>query len=299
MYQNFDEIIEKAKAMPQKRTIVISAAGDETMMHVAQEAIRQDLCRVIMVGDAEILEGWVSQMEEPKCLEIIDEKDKAVSCLTAASLVREGRGQVLVKGNVNNSDFLRAVLNKEKGLRGRRKLNVLSCYEVPGEKKLFFMADGGMIIAPTLEDKVDILHNCVPALHRLGIEKPKVAILAANEKVSESMPATVDARELCELYEKGGLPEAVYEGPIAFDVAVNPKAAQKKGIDSRVSGDVDLFLGPSIETGNCLGKAIGYYAKGTMAGLVLGATHPVIMSSRAASLRGKITSIAWALLTCE
>ncbi len=299
MYQNFDEIIEKAKAMTQKRTIVISAAADETMMHVAEEALRQELCRVIMVGDGQVLQDWASQIEDSKNLEIVDEKDKPASCLKAASLVREGRGQVLVKGNVNTSDFLRAVLNREQGLRGTRKLNVLSCYEVPGEKKLFFMADGGMIIAPTLQDKIDILHNCIPVLHRLGIEKPKVAILAANEKVSENMPATMDAKELCDLYEKGGLPEAVYEGPIAFDVAVNPKAAEKKGIQSQVSGDVDLFLVPSIETGNCLGKAIGYYAKGTMAGLVLGATHPVIMSSRAASLRGKMTSIAWALLACE
>ena len=153
-----------------------------------------------------------------------------------------------------------------------------------------------MIIAPTLQDKVDIINNCVPMLHNMGIKLPKVALLAANEKVSPDMPATVDAKAICDMALENLLPTAIYEGPIAFDVAMSVKAAIKKGIDSKISGDVDLFLVPNIETGNCLGKAIGYFAQGIMAGLVLGATHPIIMSSRAATLKGKITSIAWALL---
>ena len=299
MFKNFDELIEKAQSQEQKKTIVMAASDDETMVHVASEALKMDLCRIIMVGDEERITAFADGVLDIEEIQIVDVKDKVESCLKAVELVSAGKGQILVKGNVNTSDFLRAVLNKEVGLRSGRKLNVLSCYEVPGQKKLFFMADGGMIIAPTLKDKVDILTNCIPVLKNMGINQPKVAILAANEKVSSDMPATLDAATICDMAAKGELPEAIYEGPIAFDVAMSDKAAKKKGIESRVSGDVDMLLVPSIETGNCLGKSIGYFGKGTMAGLVLGATSPIIMSSRAASLKGKLTSIAWAILACN
>lgn len=205
--------------------------------------------------------------------------------------------QVLVKGRVNSSDFLKPVLNKELGLRTERKLSVLSCYDVSSEKKLLFLSDGGMIIAPTLEDKIDIILNAVPVLHRMGINNPKVAILAANEQVNPRMPATMDAYKICQMAQEGKLPKGIYEGPIAFDVAMRPEAAAAKGIKSTVSGDVDLFIVPNIETGNCLGKAIGYFAKGDMAGLVLGATNPIVMSSRGGTIKGKLASIAWALLS--
>ena len=213
-------------------------------------------------------------------------------------LVSSGEADIFVKGKMNTSDFLRAVLNKEFGLRTGRQLNVLTCYDVPGEKKLFFITDGGMTVAPTLADKVEILKNAVPVLHSMGIRCPKIAILAANEKVSPKIPATADAAALCEMAERGELPEGIYEGPIAFDVAMRPDAAAEKNIQSRVSGDVDLFLVPNIETGNCLGKAIGYFGKGQTAGIVVGAAAPVVMSSRAAAIKGKVTSIAWAILAC-
>ena len=160
------------------------------------------------------------------------------------------------------------------------------------------MTDGGMTVAPTLSDKVEILKNAVPVLHNMGISCPKVAILAANEKVNPKMPATVDAAALVEMAERGELPEGIYEGPIAFDVAMRPDAAAEKGIKSRISGDVDLFLVPNIETGNCMGKAIGYFGGGQTAGIVVGAAAPVVMSSRSAAIKGKVTSIAWAILAC-
>ena len=190
------------------------------------------------------------------------------------------------------------MLNKEVGLRTGRQLNVLTCYDVPTEPKLFFITDGGMTVAPALADKAEILHNAVPVLHHMGIAEPKIAILAANEKPSPKMPATMDAKALCEMAASGELPAGIYEGPIAFDVAMRPEAAAEKGITSRVSGDVDLFLVPNIETGNCLGKAIGYFGHCQTAGIVVGAAAPVVMSSRAASIEGKVTSIAWAILAC-
>ena len=199
---------------------------------------------------------------------------------------------------LNTSDFLRSVLNQEVGLRTGSKLSVLTCYEVPGQKKLFFLTDGGMVVAPDVNDKAAIVTNAVEVLHNMGIAEPKVAILSSNEKVSEKIPSTVDAQALCQMSEEGKLPKAIYEGPIAFDVAMRPDAAKEKKIESRVTGDVDLFLVPNIETGNCLGKAIGYFGGGDTAGLVIGARKPVVMSSRAASIRGKLASVAWALLAC-
>lgn len=299
MYRDFQDIIDAAKARGKKRTISIAAAADEKMIHVAQAVTELGLCNVVLVGDADEIarlaaeEGFgLSQVR------VVDEKDPQKLGLTAVELVHNGEADVFVKGKMNTSDFLRAVLNKEVGLRTGRKLNVLTCYDEPGEKKLFFISDGGMIVAPTLEDKVEILHNAMGVLHNMGIAEPKVAILAANEKVDPKIPATADAAALCEMAERGELPTGIYEGPIAFDVAMRPDAAAEKGIESRVSGDVDLFLVPNIETGNCMGKAIGYFGKGQTAGIVVGAAAPVVMSSRAAAIKGKVTSIAWAILAC-
>lgn len=299
MYQKFQDIVAAAQQRSPKRVIAIAAAADEKMVHVAKAVTDMGLCDVILVGDEDALDVLLAEQGlRPEAITIVDEKDPDRLGLRAVELVSSGKADILVKGKMNTSDFLRAVLNKEVGLRTGRQLNVLTCYDVPTEPKLFFITDGGMTIAPTLADKVEILHNAVPVLHHMGIAEPKIAILAANEKPSPKMPATMDAKALCEMAAAGELPAGIYEGPIAFDVAMRPEAAAEKGIASRVSGDVDLFLVPNIETGNCLGKSIGYFGHCQTAGIVVGAAAPVVMSSRAASIEGKVTSIAWAILAC-
>lgn len=299
MYKSFEDIISAACARTVRRTIAIAQAADDKMIHVAQAVTERNLCDVILVGDGAKIARLMDEAGfSSEHVSVVDEPDEAKVGRTAVELVSSGRADIFVKGKMNTSDFLRAVLDKEVGLRTGRQLNVLTCYDEPGQKKLFFMTDGGMTIAPTLEDKVEILKNAVPVLHSMGIEEPKVAILAANEKVNPKMPATVDAAALCEMAEHGELPHAIYEGPIAFDVAMRPEAAAEKGINSRISGDVDLFLVPNIEAGNCMGKAIGYFGGGQTAGIVVGAASPVVMSSRSASITGKVTSIAWAILAC-
>ena len=299
MYQNFDAILAAARELPVKRTACIAGAADGKILHVAAELVKEELCRVLLVGDRAEIECLAPEQGlDISAVTVLHEPDAAQVGRAAVAQVHGGAADIFVKGKMNTSDFLRAVLDKEVGLRTGDKLSVLTCYDVPGQKKLFFLTDGGMIVAPTLEDKAVILRNAVGVLHNLGIPRPKVAILSANEKVSPGMPSTVDAAELCAMAERGELPEAVYEGPIAFDVAMRPDAAAEKGIESRVSGDVDLFLVPNIETGNCLGKSIGYFGGGQTAGIVIGASRPVVMSSRAASIKGKLTAIAWALLAC-
>ena len=300
MYQNFEAIIEAIKQQPTKKTICIANAASDKMLHLAHELQAQDICNMILVGDEAQIKAFAEKENvDLSKVKVIHATETEEIARLAVTEVSAGRADVYVKGSMNTSDFLRSVLNKEVGLRTGSKLSVLTCYEVPGQKKLFFLTDGGMVVAPDLNDKAAIVTNAVNVLHNMGIAEPKVAILSSNEKVSEKIPSTVDAQALCRMADVGKLPAAIYEGPIAFDVAMRPDAAKEKKIESRISGDVDLFLVPNIETGNCLGKAIGYFGGGDTAGLVIGARKPVVMSSRAASIRGKLASIAWALLACD
>ena len=300
MYQNFEAIIEAVKQQPTKKTICIANAASDKMLHLAHELQAQDICNMILVGDEAQIKAFAEKENvDLSKVKVIHATETEEIARLAVTEVSAGRADVYVKGSMNTSDFLRSVLNKEVGLRTGSKLSVLTCYEVPGQKKLFFLTDGGMVVAPDLNDKAAIVTNAVNVLHNMGIAEPKVALLSSNEKVSEKIPSTVDAQALCRMADVGKLPAAIYEGPIAFDVAMRPDAAKEKKIESRISGDVDLFLVPNIETGNCLGKAIGYFGGGDTAGLVIGARKPVVMSSRAASIRGKLASIAWALLACD
>jgi phosphate butyryltransferase len=297
MYRNFEEAIQKAKDMEEKLCIVVSMANEKKILTATKLAVESGMCDAILVGDEDkILPIMKTIGFEESLVRIADVKDEAQVALEAVKLVRNGKGHVLVKGIINSSDFLRSVLDREYGLRTDRLLCTLAIFEVPGTNKLQFNSCGGMVIAPDLMQKKQILENVIPAMKNMGIEMPKVAILCANEKPNKRMIATLDAAELVEMSKRGELPEAIYEGPIAFDVAVNPEAARAKGIESRVSGDVDLYLMPNIETGNCVGKAILYYGKGKMAGMVLGASNPIVMPSRAETVEGKLASIAFALL---
>lgn len=297
MYKSFEDAIQKAREMEEKLVIVVSMANEKKILTATKRAVESGMCEAILVGDkGKILPIMENIGFKEALVRIADVKDEAKVALEAVKLVRSGEGHVLVKGIINSSDFLRSVLDKEYGLRTDRLLCTLAIMEVPGTNKLQFHSCGGMVIAPDLLQKKQILENVVPAMKNMGIEMPKVALLCANEKPNKKMIATLDAVELVEMSKRGELPEAIYEGPIAFDVAVNPEAAKAKGIVSQVSGDVDLYLMPNIETGNCVGKSILYYGKGRMAGLVMGARNPIVMPSRAETVEGKLASIAFALL---
>jgi phosphate butyryltransferase len=191
---------------------------------------------------------------------------------------------------------MRAVLDKNVGLRTGRLVCGLAVFEIPGEKKLVFQADGGVNVAPGLPEKRQILLESLSAMARFGIERPKVAVLTANEQVNPKMPATVDAAELARMSREEGFPPCVVEGPIAMDVALDPEMARRKGLHSEVSGDVDLYLMPNIESGNIMGKLLVHYMKAKMAGIVLGVSAPVVLTSRGEPPDGKVNSIALACL---
>lgn len=298
MLRDFQEVLDKAKNCGQV-IISVAVAQDRDVLKAVRLAHDSGLIKPILVGDATAIKPMLAEAGLPADTIILDEKDDKKAALAAVELVHQGKAQILMKGLVNTSDFLKAVLDSKVGLRTGRLLSHLAAFEVPGEAKLIFHSDGGMNIAPSVEEKKEILMNAMLALHALGIEKPNVAVLTANECVSSKMPATIDAKRLTELAAEGTLPAGVVEGPISLDVAISPEAARHKGIVSKIAGQVDLFLMPNIETGNALSKSLIYYAKGKMAGIVLGAAHPIVLTSRAETPEGKLCSIALACLAAS
>lgn len=295
MYCNYRQVVEAARAKG-PAVISVAVAQDREVLEAVKLAYDEGIASAILVGDAKQIKLLAEEAGLPSDVRIVNETDNALAALKAVSLVHNGEAQVLMKGLINSSEFLRAVLNKDAGLRTGRLLSHLAVFEIPRQEKLLFVTDGGMNIAPSLEEKKDILINAMLALNDMGLVKPHVAVLTANELVNPKMPATVDAKALADMSISGALPPGIVEGPIALDVAVSAEAACHKNIASQVAGKVDLMLVPNIETGNAIGKTLIYYAGAKMAGLVLGAATPVIMTSRAETAEGKLNSIALACL---
>lgn len=295
MIKTFSEILEKAKKLG-RTTVSVAVAQDMDILMAVKAAYDEGIADAILIGDAALIKPLSEKAELPENICIIDEPDADKAALKAVSLVREGKASILAKGLINTSNFLRAALNEECGLRSGKILSHLTAYEIPGEKKLLFQSDGGVNIAPNLEQKKAILINSLDALRALGIDMPKVAVLTANEQVNPKMPATVDAKALVDMAQAGELPPCIIEGPIAMDVAACREAAEHKGIKSKVSGDADFYLVPNIESGNLVGKALVCYAKAKIGGVILGATHPMVLVSRSDSAEAKLYSIALACL---
>ena len=295
MLRDFRELMAAARGRGPIR-VAVAAAQDAEVLEAVRDGIRAGLIQAVLVGDSALIGPMVAALGLAEQVEVIHEPDLAKASLVAAGCVRDGGAQALMKGMVNSSVFLKAALDPGRGLRTGRLLSHLAAMEIPGATKLSFFTDGGMNIAPGLEEKKQILANALEALHLMGVETPRVAVLAANEQVSPRMPATVDAQALVAAWEAGAFPGCIVEGPIAMDVALSPEAAQHKGIHSRVSGEVDLFLVPNIEAGNMITKVLLHYTPSRFAGMVLGASHPIVMGSRADSAEAKLNAIALAAL---
>lgn len=295
MYTNFSQVRDTLKfGMP--TVVAIAAAHDEAVIQTIKDAYTQKLAKAILVGDSEKIHIIMDKLNFDFNFEIIDEKDDKQAALIAAQLVGSGKADILMKGLINSSDFLKAVLDEKSGLRTDRYLSHLAAFEIPGISKLAFYTDGGMNLFPDLNVKKEITINGIKAMHSIGISNPYVAVLTANEVVNPKMPATVDAAALVELNVLGKLPKCTIEGPITMDVAISPDAAAHKGINSFISGLVDLFIVPNIEAGNMIGKSLIYYSGAKMAGVILGAKCPIVMTSRAENSEGKLNSIA---LACQ
>jgi len=295
MLCNFDEVIKEVKKL-ERVTISVAAAHDRETLLCVKNAIEQGLADCVLIGNKNLIKPLADEIGIPTNVRIIHEENDYQAAVKAVSVVRTNEAQLLLKGLLNTSDYLKAVLNSDTGLRTGRLLSHLAAYEVPGGSKLLYATDTGINIIPDLEQKKQILSNALEALNLLGIEKPKVAIITPNELVNSKIQSTIDAKVLADLYENDKSFLGIVEGPIAMDVAISPESAKHKAIKSRVSGNVDLYLMPSIDAGNMWSKALIYYANFKMAGLILGVSHPVVLVSRSDNAETKLNSIALACL---
>jgi phosphotransacetylase len=214
-------------------------------------------------------------------------------------LVRTGQAELLMKGSLHTDELLGAVVARETGLRTGRRLSHVFIMDVPTYHKVLIVTDAAINIAPTLEEKVDIVQNAIDLAVSLGVSRPKVAILGAVETVTSKMPATIDAAALCKMAERGQITGGILDGPLAFDNAISRDAARIKGITSEVAGDPDILLAPDLESGNILAKQLTFLANADSAGLVLGARVPIILTSRADSVRSRIASCGVAMLAAH
>lgn len=292
-YKTFFDFKNRIGQM-EKRKIVVAVAEDAEIIKTVKVVAEQGIAEAILVGDKAKIEGFM-RAEDFKNAEVIHISDSKEAALEAAYLVRQGKADVLMKGLINSSDFLKAVLDKEKGLKTEKTLSHLAVFEVPRYHKLQFYTDGGMNLYPDLMTKKAIIDNSLEALKKIELEIPKVAILTANEAVNPKMPSTVDAAKLVGMNQSGEFLRCIMEGPISLDVALSKEAAYHKGIKSDITGETDVFIVPNIDAGNMIGKALIYCANAKMAGVILGAKSPIVMTSRAENAEGKLNSI---ILAC-
>jgi phosphate butyryltransferase len=229
--------------------------------------------------------------------QIVNEPDPAAAMRQAIALVREGRAGLLMKGRIATASLIRALLDKDAGLRTNRQLSQVIVFQVPGFDRLMLLTDAAINIAPTLAQKAELCRNAIEVAHAIGIEKPNIAALCALELVNPEMPATVDAAALCAMNRRGQLAGCYIEGPIALDAPLSKFAAERKRISSPVVENTDIFLAPDIEAANILYRAIVYFAKAESGGIVLGARVPVVLLSRAETPETKVRSIAIGVLT--
>jgi len=295
MIKDFNELLQKVKEA-RRGTVVIAAAQTESVLDAAILAKQESLAESILVGDAKAIRELLQRMapEHLKSFEIIDTgTDLVQAAKTSVALVQENKGDIILKGKTDTSMLLRAVLDKEKGLRTSDVISDVLAYEHPDGIKL--MSDGGINLLPELTEKIAIIKNAVQVAHYLGNPNPKVAILSAVEVVNPKMPATMDAALIAKMNERKQIPGCIIEGPMAFDNAVDIKAAQMKGIDSPVGGHADIMIVPNIEAGNIYGKMLTYYCKYRVAHVVMGTKAPILIPSRADDGETKMLCMALAL----
>ncbi len=281
------------------RTVAVAVAQDPSVLRAASEAERRGIARMLLVGDMDRVDSIAE--EEGLDLQpahLVHEPDPLRAAAAAVAAVHDGQADILMKGYIHTDDFLRALLNREKGLRTTAMLSHVFMVELPDREGFLFVTDSAMNIAPDLERKAAIILNAVHAAHVFGTEEPRVAVLGAVELVNPSMQATLDAAALNTMFQRRQFsPRCIVDGPFAFDNAMSMVAAKHKRIGGPVAGQADVLVVPNIESGNILVKCLVHVAKLPVAGLLVGASAPVVLTSRADSAEAKLASISCAVFT--
>lgn len=293
--RNFEDILKIATNKNVK--IAVAAAHDKEVLSAVKMAMEINLVTPILVGDKAQILNYADELQlNLDNVEIIDEPDMQKASETAVRLVHDAKAKILMKGLVDTSIILKAVLNKDFGLRTNNLLSHAAVFQLEKYHKLLFVTDAAMNLAPNADEKRQITENIVGLAHSLAIKEPKVAVICAKEKVDPKMTATVDAAELVEKNKSGEIAGCIIGGPFALDNAVSKEAAIHKGIDSPVAGDADILLMPTIEAGNVLYKSLAFLSNSKNAGILLGAAAPIVLTSRADTDEAKLNSIALAVM---
>ncbi|KAB3531282.1 phosphate butyryltransferase [Alkaliphilus pronyensis] len=296
MIKSFEDVMKIAKERGPK-TISVACAEDIEVLMAVNAAKKEGIADAILVGNKEEIDARAKEANiDINSFQVIDIKDPAEASLKAVELVSSGKAHMVMKGMVDTSVVLKAVLNAEVGLRTGNVLSHVAVFDVPDYDRLFLVTDAAMNIAPDLQTKKQIIENAVEVAYGLDIETPKVAVVCAKEKANPKMPDTMDAQALTEMNEKGEIKGCIVGGPFALDNAVSVEAAKHKGINHPVAGYADILMAPDIEAGNVLYKSMVFFAKAKNAGVIVGAKAPVVLTSRADSDEAKLYSIALGVL---
>jgi len=297
MLTNFKQIVDEAKKYSGKK-IAIAGAESKAVLQAVDHARKLGVMEPILFGNKEKIQAYSEEINiSLENTQIVHQTDDSEIAYSAVKSVHENEAHGLMKGKVSTPTLLKAVLNKKFNLRTENLLSHIALLEIPSYPKLLMTTDGGMVIRPTFEQKVSILKNGIEMMRKIGVKKPKVAVLAAIEKVNPDMPETEDAAKLQDMAKKGAFGDAIVEGPLATDIAFSKEAAKIKGVESLVSGDPDICLVPEIATGNIFAKGLWHLANAKIAGLILGARKPIILLSRSDDAETKLNSIALGVLT--
>jgi phosphate acetyltransferase len=295
----YERLIARAKEV-QAVTTIIAHPCDETSLRGPVEAAAAGLIIPILVGPAAKISAVARQYGiKIDRFEIVDEPHSEAAAAKAVALVRESKGQLLMKGCLHTDELMREVTSSKTGLRTARRISHVFIIDVPTHPETLFITDAAINIFPDLDTKRDIVQNVIDLFTQVGLGTPRVAILSAVETVTSKIPSTIEAAALCKMAERGQITGGILDGPLAFDNAIDLEAARIKGIKSEVAGRAQILIVPDLEAGNMLAKNLTFMAKADTAGLVLGARVPIILTSRADSVRSRMASCAAAVLYAD
>jgi phosphate acetyltransferase len=295
----YDRLIARAKELKPAKTIVVHPC-DETSLRGVVEAAEAGIIIPILVGPAAKIAAVAREYKlDITHFEIVDVAHSEAAAARAVELVREGKGELLMKGSLHTDELMRSITSGATGLRTARRISHVFVMDVPTYSETLFITDAAINIFPDLDTKRDIIQNAIDLFTQVGLGTPRVAILSAVETVTSKIPSTIEAAALCKMADRGQITGGLLDGPLAFDNAIDPKAAKVKGIRSEVAGRAQILVVPDLEAGNMLAKNLTFLAKADAAGIVLGARVPIILTSRADSVRARMASCAVAVLYAD
>ena len=292
-YKSFDDLIKKVQNLDSKKKVAVVSAQDEHTLEAVFKAKKDNIVEPILIGNKKKIIEILSRLHESVLEEsIINVESDSEAAEKAVELINENKADFIMKGKIQTADLLRAVVNKENGLRTGKVMSHIVIHEIPTYHKLLAVTDGGMMMYPSLDEKKQILENAVSTFLALGYENPKVAVLAAVETLNPKMQESVDADMLKKLNIKGEIKNCIVEGPISYDLTMSKESASIKGFVSPVTGEADIIVVPNITVGNILGKSLVYSAGAKMAGFIVGAKVPIVLTSRGSTSEEKYLSLA-------